>query len=380
VPHHDLLLVHRDYRHRGGEEVFLEDHLIPGLNAIGVSYRLVRLPALSESDRVELAMMALGVERMRPTLREIGDALAAGSYRAVLFNNFIPTVSLAAPELCRQHGLRVFHWAHNSRLSCANGVSFDGNEACAACFEHGSRSVLARSCFPSKAQATLYASVYRGRRVPRTLLRVVDEWLVSAEYSARQIQHAASTLGIPTRTRTIRMTPGAAVVEGEVSPEIRSYVSAHADAYYLYVGRLSFEKGADRFVDLARAHPEAAFAIAGKGPMDAEVRASAPPNLAVLGFVSAAERQHLIASARALVVPSRAPENSPVVLFESHFAKTPVFYAPGGGAEEVSHWLERDARPLSEFSTALQFERRGRSFRGDEFRNDLAAWARTFAR
>ena len=380
MPHHDLLLVHRDYRHRGGEEVFLEDHLIPGLDAIGVSYRLVRIPALAESDRVELATMALGLERRRPSLRLVSDALDAGSYRAVLFNNFIPTVSLAAPALCRQRGLRVFHWAHNSRLSCANGVSFDGKEACAACFDHGARSILTRACFPSKAQRALYASVYRGRRVPSTLLRVVDEWLVSAEYSARQIQHAAVTLQIPTRTRTIRMTPTVASVEGDMSPEIRAYVAAHADAYYLYVGRLSFEKGTDRFVALARAHPDAAFAIAGKGPMEAEVRGNAPANLAVLGFVSAAERQHLIASARALVVPSRAPENSPVVLFESHFAKTPVFYAPGGGAEEVSHWLERDARPLSEFSTSAQFERRGRTFRGDEFRTDLAAWAKTFTR
>lgn len=370
----DLLIIHRDYRYRGGEEAFLDDHLLPELDALDATYDLLRLPALGVTarDAEELATMAAGLERVRPSYHIVREALDARPYRAALFSNFIPTVSLAAPALCRERGLRVFHWTHNSRLACANGISFDGRGPCSACFDEGSTAPLSpsRHCFPTRGQAALYSTIYRSRRVPEQLLGSIDEWIVSADYSAKQLARVANALGKPLVTRTIRMMPPARS-EVDASATIDAYISA--GEYFLFVGRLSYEKGADRVVDLARRFSSTRFAVAGKGPMADEIAATAPPNLTSLGFVSDGDRTALIAHARALLIPSRAPENSPVILFESHFAKTPVYYVRGGGAEETTRWLGRDGRDLDAFDPMVALERRGRDFRGDELRSALAA-------
>src|ERR1017187_5859326 len=140
-----VLVIHRNYRVKGGEDFFLTQTLQPALNRLGIRHDVVVLaPLFSKkssllSDLLELVCMFLGLERLRPSYFKISHELKKPDLSHVLFNNFIPTVSLALPARAKELGLKTLWWAHNARLTCANGLLYDGQAPCHDCLLKGSR-------------------------------------------------------------------------------------------------------------------------------------------------------------------------------------------------------------------------------------------------
>jgi len=112
-----LMVVHRGYRVRGGEDVFFQKILIPQLIATGISFEIVAFPALFSKkefwviDTIETFLMGLGIEKWRPSFLEVWRRVAKSKPTHVIFNNFVPTISLEAAALCRAQGALVLAWA-----------------------------------------------------------------------------------------------------------------------------------------------------------------------------------------------------------------------------------------------------------------------------
>jgi glycosyltransferase involved in cell wall biosynthesis len=139
------------------------------------------------------------------------------------------------------------------------------------------------------------------------------------------------------------------------STRLRALIDALPKPYFLFVGRVSYEKGADIFAELAARIPSVGFVMGGSGPLSRQIPSSS--NLICTGFLEEEEKLWLYQNCEALVIPSRVPENAPMVIFESHPFGTPVVYPKGGGAEELVQWLGRDGCRLDEF-VGQQFTRR----------------------
>jgi glycosyltransferase involved in cell wall biosynthesis len=95
--------------------------------------------------------------------------------------------------------------------------------------------------------------------------------------------------------------------------------SPAASTTVVYVGRLSYEKGADL---LLRAWREAAvrdleLVVVGDGPLRSELENMRVPGVRLLGQIPRARVAELMATARCLVVPSRCYEVQPLVLLEA---------------------------------------------------------------
>src|SRR5690242_5640904 len=126
-----LLVVHRRYGLRGGEDLFLDEILVPALREIKMPFEVWELPQMFSRGHIlaslwEVLLMALGFERLRPSYFQGQKLLQRNSFTDVLFNNFVPTVSLALPKLAAQRKIKCSWWLHNMRISCANGLTFDG--------------------------------------------------------------------------------------------------------------------------------------------------------------------------------------------------------------------------------------------------------------
>jgi glycosyltransferase involved in cell wall biosynthesis len=107
----------------------------------------------------------------------------------------------------------------------------------------------------------------------------------------------------------------------------------------LYVGRLTPEKGVDHVIRSAELLPSLPHAIAGGGPMQAEVEAAEQrlPNLSFLGHLAKDQVDSRIADARLLVMPSLWQEPGPLTALEALAKGTPVIaYANGGLGEYVA--------------------------------------------
>src|SRR5262249_51616919 len=76
--------------------------------------------------------------------------------------------------------------------------------------------------------------------------------------------------------------------------------------------------------------------IAGAGPLDAELRREAGPNVRLLGLVEDAELRRLYAGARAVVIPSLGWETFCYVALEAFAHGTPTIVSGRGALPEVA--------------------------------------------
>lgn len=102
---------------------------------------------------------------------------------------------------------------------------------------------------------------------------------------------------------------------------------------WLFVGRLSEEKGADMIVDLARACPEERFTCIGEGPWRETL--SSLKNVICLGAQPREVVQENMTASYAVLVPGRLMENQPTVILEAFAQGVPVVATPVGGVKET---------------------------------------------
>jgi glycosyltransferase involved in cell wall biosynthesis len=107
-----------------------------------------------------------------------------------------------------------------------------------------------------------------------------------------------------------------------------------AGDYFLYVGRLSVEKGVGTLLEAWRSVANRLL-IVGDGPDASRIQAEAPPNVTLLPPVPAREVPRLLARARAVMVPSVCYEGAGRVVLEAYAAGVPVLGSRIGALPEV---------------------------------------------
>jgi glycosyltransferase involved in cell wall biosynthesis len=104
-----------------------------------------------------------------------------------------------------------------------------------------------------------------------------------------------------------------------------------AGSAFIYVGRLTREKGVDT---LLRSWGEAPLEIVGDGEERQNLERLAPPSARFLGAVAAERVTELLADARGLLIPSRS-EGLPRVAVEAFASGVPVVASRVGGLPEL---------------------------------------------
>jgi glycosyltransferase involved in cell wall biosynthesis len=103
--------------------------------------------------------------------------------------------------------------------------------------------------------------------------------------------------------------------------------------YFLYLGRLSPEKGLDVLLP-AWGDVDAPLLIAGDGPDRDRLEGSAPDHVRFLGPISPARAEEVMQGARALILPSTCYEGAPRSIAEAYAAGVPVIASRLGGLPE----------------------------------------------
>ncbi len=110
-------------------------------------------------------------------------------------------------------------------------------------------------------------------------------------------------------------------------------------SYFLYLGRLSPEKGVTELVEAAVRLPHIPLRIVGGGELEASLRqrveASGSTHITVEGPVPPEQVTDILRGARALILPSRCDENCPLVVLEAFAAGRPVIASSRGGIPEL---------------------------------------------
>jgi glycosyltransferase involved in cell wall biosynthesis len=278
--------------------------------------------------KLGLPVRAVWNEEVR---RALGARLAGSRPDVVHVHNTFPLLSPTVLHACRDAGVPVVATLHNYKLLCASGDFFRAGHPCHECADGAAAPALVHGCYRGSRAATV--PVVASNAVHRRAWRE----LVSAHVfiSAAQRDLMAG-LDLPSDR---------VFVKHNFVPDPRPGPGG-AEHLVVYVGRLDPAKGLlvllqawDRF---RRVHPASRLrlAIAGGGPLADEVTrwARSHGSVDVHGLLTPDEAADLVATARAVVVPSAWEETFGLVAVEAMAAGVPPV-APAHGAfpELVTH-------------------------------------------
>ena len=109
--------------------------------------------------------------------------------------------------------------------------------------------------------------------------------------------------------------------------------------YFLYYGRLSYEKGLDTLINVFIKNPDIKLKIVGTGPLEQHLKSktkkSNANNISFEGYKQGDELHNLIKESLSIIVPSEWYENNPMTIIESTSYGKPVIGARIGGIPEI---------------------------------------------
>ncbi len=248
-----------------------------------------------------------------------------------LIHGVIPVASMGVYQLARKLGIPMLHYAHNFRPFSVNSYLW-ANDRIESAGLNGNfwPEILAGSWQGSRiktlALGAMYWLAHRRRH-----FAAVSHWIAISDFVRdRFIETGISPQKITTLRHFRRL-------------ENAKLEDVHDGGYYLFLGRLSVEKGV-RFLlktweDLHRTLGARGptLILAGDGPLEAEVIASQAVNplVELRGFVNGTEKGVLLMNARAVVIPSLWWEGLGLVAYEAFDYGKPVLAANSGGLQEI---------------------------------------------
>jgi glycosyltransferase involved in cell wall biosynthesis len=313
-----VLIVHNNYQQFGGEKLAVDSQreLLRQNNHEVIDYAREN----SEIDSFSLGQKAafpLNAFYSRRTFREIAWLVRKEKPDIAHIHNVFPLISPAVYSALHNARIPIVQTVHNYRFLCPNGLFFTQGHICELCKFGNTLHAVKYKCYKnSYVFSALYASIVGGHRALGTH-HLVDRFIVLNPFTAEKMVESQ-----------LVEAEKISVLENFLSDPVPSADYQSKEPYFIFMGRLSPEKGIDTLVRAALLQPSIRLYVLGVGPLDKELRqlakAAQPRQIQFLGFVDGDRKWELLRKATASVIPSTCYENCPIGALESFAAGTPI--------------------------------------------------------
>lgn len=241
-----------------------------------------------------------------------------------VYHHLSPSVLFS---LKKKH-LPVIFTLHEYKILCPDYLFLDSQgRVCERCAGKHFWHAVAKKCFRDSLAASALVSVESyAHRLLRTYHRKVDLYLSPSKFlRSKMIQYGFPEEKVEWLPYTIPID----LYEPQYSHQ----------GYFVYVGRLSHEKGIAPLVHAMKRIPHARLKVLGTGrlgePLQAFVRQEGLKNVEFLGHQSGQALRETVKNAMFVVVPSVVYDNSPLTIYEAFAHGKPVVGAEIGGIPEL---------------------------------------------
>jgi glycosyltransferase involved in cell wall biosynthesis len=322
----NILFIHNRYQYRGGEDttLLMEKEI---LEAHGHQTRTLEFDNDNIGSVLSKIKTGIGafynVASANRVTREIARFRPDVIHIHNLFFNASPAVLFSA----RKMNIPVVMTVQNFRLVCANALLLRDNQVCELCIQkrfplHG----IKYKCYRSSAiESALVVAVTGIHKSLHTWQKKINRIIVPSHFMKDKL--AASSL---------KPASGQLVVKANFVGDNFSGNTGRED-FYLFVGRLSKEKGIHVLLQPFLQETGLRLVIAGDGP-EKEYVLDAIKNAPGISYVGLQDKKavlQLMQKCKALLFPSIWYEGQPLSILEAFSTGTPVIASRLGVMTEL---------------------------------------------
>lgn len=251
----------------------------------------------------------------------------------VHFHNIHSYLSPVIVKMAHDADAKTVWTMHDYKLvcpaySCRRG---DGTNSCEECFVSANSSpkgVISHRCMKGSLMASSIAYIEAKRWNHDKLMHYTDAFVCPSEFMRNKLLQAGFAAE---KAHTI-----CNCIDSKKATILKEIPVNDREDYYVYVGRLSPEKGTDTLLKAASALPYK-LKILGSGVDYDRLKTeyAGNSNIEFLGHCDAQTVAAILSHAKFSVLPSEWYENNPLGVIESLYAGTPVVGANIGGIPEL---------------------------------------------
>ncbi len=278
----------------------------------------VWMPSPTGFSPLGLARMGIGAVWSRTAVKEIRRIVRTRRAEVVHCHNVFPMLSPAVLTAAAAEGASVIMTLHNYRLLCLPSTFLRDGQVCEDCLGRLPWPGVLHRCY---RDSLLASGAVAGSLTLHRALGTLDNVRMYLAVSSF-VRDKYVDAGFPPLRLTLK--------PNFVYPLTRR---EGAGEYFLFLGRLSREKGISTLIEVAR-QTRLPIVVAGDGP-DRPLLRDAPPSVDYRGNLRPDELPPLLARARAALIPSISYEGAPRVALEAYAAGVPVLASQVGALTEL---------------------------------------------
>lgn len=324
-----ILFVHNTYQHYGGEDAVLEAEINllkdKGHEVALVGFHNNTINSLGTKLRTGL-FSVYNTTSTKILEQKIRDFTPDVLHIHNLFFTASPSIIIKAYQM----KVPVVMTIHNYRLICANAILLRNNKVCELCVNKlipldGIKYKCYRSSHLESALVTGITSVHK---IIATWRKKVSQYIVLSNFANQKLLN--SSLQLPQHKVCVKPN---FIFDPYLKIDKR-------DDYFVFVGRLTIEKGIEVLLNCFELNPHLKLIIAGDGPQKENIKRKIEtlPNINFIGQQPKEEILKLMSKSKALIFPSIWYEGLPTTIIEAFATGTPVIASNlGSMAEMIQH-------------------------------------------
>ncbi len=321
-----VLQIHNFYRVPGGEDaVVINERKMLERRGHRVIPLYAHSSEITHYGLLDKALLLLRIVYNRRMAGKLGRLLDGNRVDLVHIHNTWPLISPSVICELNRRKVPYVQTIHNYRYLVPDGILLEDD-----LLQPGNRLKVRRRALRSFRNSVLLTFLY-------SLAAHFVRWLGLLNNGCGVLQ-VLTKLSYDIHSQIF---PGSRIViKGNFIPdsEVEPYLPADKAEYFLYLGRLSPEKGLGTFLDACAQVSGARAIVAGDGPLGNSLRQHySSKAVEFVGFAEGKQKAQLLARAKALVVPSVWLEHQPISVMEASFAATPTLASRIGGLPEMVH-------------------------------------------
>jgi glycosyltransferase involved in cell wall biosynthesis len=324
-----ILQAHNIYQQAGGEDVVVEaeKQLLEDHGHDVVQYIRHNNAIKQPAQKIRLLFSAHYSRRSR---KDFGNWLRTEKPDIVHVHNFFPLITPAIFDACRYFEVPAVLTLHNYRIIYPNGLLMHNGQ-----IDERPLHKSAYSCVKDKVyrdsllQTAVVAHMIEYHKRNNTWNSKVDGLITFTNFSkSKFVEYGIKPEKLSIKPNFIQDQPNIAKLNHE----------ARHHEFYVFVGRVSKEKGVETLIDTWQKLPDKIpLVIIGDGPQAASLRekSRSNPNIIWKGYQKKDITLAYIKQAKALLFPSVWYEGFPMTILEAFSLSTPVISTNIGSQAEI---------------------------------------------